>query len=562
MSLYGIQESGNVPETLGVISKLSPFISEFQGTFNVQNVAGVLQGMQKLKSGVPQVDELLVALAPHIERASGVFNSKGLSMTLSGLQGMDSKQPEVRTLISSLASLIEKSEFGFSGFEDFHQISTAFSGLAGMSSEHSEVRKLVDAIAKVVKPLLSKAVEKAVEKVPEVAAPAAVRQWQQGKGVVVVDDLAPAAVVVAVEKAVEKVEKKPIDRLARMLRDEPKPDKVGMALYGMQGLSSRQDSARILMDLLVPFVRKMPAPSGKVLGMALQGFKSCTGKPPGSHAAVLTILASKVSGYSTRKGRVVGANGKENGVVVVTAGEKFVASGDAQVTFRSGIWGVSNLDREAPSVRAILKSLAVEALQWNPKELDKRTYSSIAEVYQGGDIEADKDVAALLEQVAPFMPARKIMDPSLSRNSSSITTETNNKRNPSSSNKNKPLGAVATTPRLALNANATKMIKPKQPKTKTNKTTTTTASASVAAPKAKKVKNVAVAVVLGEGEVAEEKPKISRRLKIQNKLEKRMKAADAAGEAGGEGVAPPVAISAAVPAAIQKQTPTQVRRLQ
>ena len=31
------------------------------------------------------------------------------------------------------------------------------------------------------------------------------------------------------------------------------------------------------------------------------------------------------------------------------------------------------------------QSLAVEALQWNPKELDKRTYSSIAEVFQVSD---------------------------------------------------------------------------------------------------------------------------------------------------------------------------------
>lgn len=72
MSLYGIQESGNVPETLSVISKLSPFIREFHGTFNVQNVAGALQGLQKLRSGIPQVDELVAALAPHIERSSGM----------------------------------------------------------------------------------------------------------------------------------------------------------------------------------------------------------------------------------------------------------------------------------------------------------------------------------------------------------------------------------------------------------------------------------------------------------------------------------------------------------
>ena len=113
-----------------------------------------------------------------------------------------------------------------------------------MSSEHAEVRKLVDAIAKLVKPLLNKTVEKEVEKVPEVPAPAVVRQWQQGKGVVVVDDLLPVAAAVAVvEKAVAKVEKKPLDRLAKMLRDEPKPDKVAMALFGMQ-VRQAQNTAR------------------------------------------------------------------------------------------------------------------------------------------------------------------------------------------------------------------------------------------------------------------------------------------------------------------------------
>lgn len=113
-----------------------------------------------------------------------------------------------------------------------------------MSSEHAEVRKLVDAIAKLVKPLLNKTVEKELEKVPEVPAPAVVRQWQQGKGVVVVDDLLPVAAAVAVvEKAVAKVEKKPLDRLAKMLRDEPKPDKVAMALFGMQ-VRQAQNTAR------------------------------------------------------------------------------------------------------------------------------------------------------------------------------------------------------------------------------------------------------------------------------------------------------------------------------
>ena len=75
--------------------------------------------------------------------------------------------------------------------------------------------------------------------------------------------------------------------------------------------------------------------SFSLVGMCLQGFKSCAGKPPGSHAAVLNLLSEKISGFSTKKGGVVGANGKENGEVDITGkASVFVPSGDAQVTFR------------------------------------------------------------------------------------------------------------------------------------------------------------------------------------------------------------------------------------
>ena len=92
-----------------------------------------------------------------------------------------------------------------------------------------------------------------------------------------------------------------------------------------------------------------------ITGMSFQGFKSCTGKPPTSHATVLTILSKKIAGYSRKKGGVVGVNGKENGVIVAADMSMFEPSGDAQVTFRSALWGVSKMDKEAPSVRAVLK---------------------------------------------------------------------------------------------------------------------------------------------------------------------------------------------------------------
>ena len=89
--------------------------------------------------------------------------------------------------------------------------------------------------------------------------------------------------------------------------------------------------------------------------MSFQGFKSCTGKPPSSHAAVLTLLSKKIAGYSRKKGGVVGANGKENGIIVAADMSMFEPSGDAQVTFRSALWGVSKMDKESASVRAVLK---------------------------------------------------------------------------------------------------------------------------------------------------------------------------------------------------------------
>lgn len=123
----------------------------------------------------------------------------------------------------------------FSGFEDFHQISFALSGLAGMSSEHSEVRKLVDVIAKLLKPLVTKNIETNNVTEKKVEGTKGVRQWQQGQGVVVLDEIIGGGSSPVVEKRKSgDGEKKVVDKLAKMLRDAPKPEKVGMALYGLQ----------------------------------------------------------------------------------------------------------------------------------------------------------------------------------------------------------------------------------------------------------------------------------------------------------------------------------------
>ena len=88
MSVYGLREQSSAhEETLAVVARLTAhFHANFDGSLSAQNVAATLQGMQKLRSGVKEVDELVAVLAPLVGAAHGTFNPKGLSMALNGLQ--------------------------------------------------------------------------------------------------------------------------------------------------------------------------------------------------------------------------------------------------------------------------------------------------------------------------------------------------------------------------------------------------------------------------------------------------------------------------------------------
>lgn len=138
---------------------------------------------------------------------------------------------------------------------------------------------------------------------------------------------------------------------------------------------------------------------------------------------------------------------------------------------------------------------------------------------QGGDVEKEAAVSALLEQTAPYMPAKKIMDPS--RSKSNITTstliQTNNKKNPSSSNKNVIVNANTISTKLSA-----KVTKPKGPKNPAQNITV-----NVVVKKQKKIPSKAPVILLDANGV--EIPKLSRRLQIQQRVEKKMSKAAAAG---------------------------------
>ena len=136
---------------------------------------------------------------------------------------------------------------------------------------------------------------------------------------------------------------------------------------------------------------------------------------------------------------------------------------------------------------------------------------------KGGDIEKEAVVSALLLQTAPYMPTKKIMDPSQSKSNITTSTliQTNNKKNPSSSNKN-----------IIVNPN--QISKKLTPKINKPKNTSTTQNVTVnAVKKAKKVPASVAVITLDANGV--EIPKLSRRLQIQQKLEKKILKAAAEG---------------------------------
>ena len=136
---------------------------------------------------------------------------------------------------------------------------------------------------------------------------------------------------------------------------------------------------------------------------------------------------------------------------------------------------------------------------------------------KGGDIEKEAAVSALLLQTAPYMPTKKIMDPTQSRSNITTSTliQTNNKKNPSSSNKN-----------IIINPN--QISKKLTPKVNKPKNSSTTQNVTVSGVKKQKKVPASVPVITLDANGVEI-PKLSRRLQIQQKLEKKMLKAAAEG---------------------------------
>jgi hypothetical protein len=172
------------------------------------------------------VQTLIRSVTAFISRADGKLDGKMVFMMLNGLQGMSIDDEPVADLLRTITTLLERGENkGFQGFDDFHQLSGALSGLSRLNAKNLVVKNMFDIIARLVKS----------------------------------------------ESSSNKVSKV-IRREASLYRSNA--DRVGMALFGLQGFQKHPD-IDIILNTIVPHIDVLQTLDGKALGMALQAFKSC-----------------------------------------------------------------------------------------------------------------------------------------------------------------------------------------------------------------------------------------------------------------------------------------------
>jgi len=310
------------------------------------DVAAIIFGFQQLRSDVSEVQSLIQAVAPLLYQCEGTVDSKGIFMIFNGLQGMRSKDVGVKLLLKSIEPLLSRSMGCFNGFTDFYQLSGAISGLSRLNPKDPSSAKMITIFSRLV------------------------------------------AINTAKTTGAEKAK-----FLSRCT-----PDRVGLALFGLQGFESGDENLKVILEALLPYMGKLASLDGKVVGMCFQGFRSSAGTPSNEQLQILSMLNLRMSGWSFR-GRKSVTNPRQ--------ASKFLR--DAQITLRSSLSGLKRLDRNNPVVKSILINFSEEVLLWEEvmntatagegnfeyrDVFDMRTKRIMRDIF--ADLEDDKNVHKVL----------------------------------------------------------------------------------------------------------------------------------------------------------------------
>lgn len=344
-ALYGLRSTScHYKETLDLLEELQPFILNAKGFVSSQNIASAMCGLQNMESSSPQVCNLLTALVPLLERCSGTLSGKGVSKCLNGLQRLRSKDPETLQVCNALAAILERSESEFHGFDDFFQLSGAITGFTNKDPEESSVLRLGNSFARLLRTTSQTNNTRLHRLIPSAERIAISMYALQDIGVSVPGNIATNAPKTEVQSAAAR------DRVPSSVKLQYKQFPFAVTI----------------MTALLDFLRAMPLPTLRSLGMIMQGFKGVV-TPSRPYEEALEIIADKMQGWSSRSERNVPVSGE-----LLT---------ESQVTLRSCLTGLALLRRDLPVRNRILVLLCREARLWPASSWEKRTLEVLSSTF-------------------------------------------------------------------------------------------------------------------------------------------------------------------------------------
>lgn len=236
--------SSNRAEVRALLSVLTRHIEQSDSTLDAQAVSNSLYGLQLMSSDHVEVRTLLTVLSSKVEICTVIMSALEVRNCLSGLKMMKSDHAEVRTLLQVLVARVLGCEEGFTGV----MLCDMLYGLQGMSTHHSESVTL-----------LSSLLTGYVKKVSNLE-----HQYQPSPLPLPLTALALSRALYGLQRADTShlIVRQIVELLTRLLTDSPDvftADNIGMALYGMQHMSSECVETRNLLTIMQVKIMKCRA---------------------------------------------------------------------------------------------------------------------------------------------------------------------------------------------------------------------------------------------------------------------------------------------------------------
>ena len=244
--LFGLQSmSSSRAEVRALVSALTRHVEQSDSSIDAQAISNSLYGMQMMSSDYVEVRTLLTVLSRKIETCSVIMSAQEVRNCLSGLKMMKSDHAEVRTLLQVLDPRVLGCEEAFTGV----MLCDMLYGLQGMSTQHSESVSLLSSLLKGY--VEASNIGHQYQPLP-LPLPLPLTAFALSRALYGLQRADTSHFIV----------RQIIELLTGLLTDSPDvftADNIGMALYGMQHMSSDCLETRNLLTIMQAKIMKCRA---------------------------------------------------------------------------------------------------------------------------------------------------------------------------------------------------------------------------------------------------------------------------------------------------------------